>query len=180
MATERLLKVHQADDIFPAWCGTPVEDFLQYHNLRANQREYERAELLICACMDFRVSFTIPDKFAFIIRTPGANLIDNQFGLAAALTLADVRAVALVAHTDCAMTKVRESEERIVSGLIESGWDKNTAQKFYAEQADAHALTDPTDFAREQCRALRKKYNNVLFAPLLYDVTDGTLWQVKE
>jgi len=180
MTTDRLLEVRHSDDILREWQRTPIEDFLLYHNLGADQRDYERAELLICACMDFRVSFNIPDKFAYVIRTPGANLIDNQFGLVAALTLADVRAVALVAHTDCAMTKVKDSEERIVSGLIASGWDKNTAQKFFNERVDSHALTNPTDFVIRQCQTLRKQYTNVIFAPLVYNVADGKLWQVEE
>jgi len=180
MTSDRLLNVRHSDDILREWQRTPIVDFLQYHNLGADQRDYERAELLICACMDFRVSFNIPDKFAYIIRTPGANLIENQFGLVAALTLADVHAVALVAHTDCAMTKVRGSEERIVSGLFASGWDENTAQRFYAEQAGAHALTNPTDFVIRQCQTLRKQYTNVIFAPLVYDVADGKLWQARE
>ncbi len=180
MSSDKLKTVTKEDDISPELQGTPIASLLSSHNLGVVMREYERPELLICTCMDYRIKLNIPARYTFIIRTPGANLLDSEFGLATAVALGGIRAVAIIGHTDCAMTKITDDPDKFVEGLSQSGWSRQSAKEYFESQAPTHSFTDPVQLIINQCQLLRRRYTEILFAPLIYDVEDGKLYQVME
>ena len=68
------LPVSNADDILPEYRDTPVGRLLEYHNLGRGPAAVSRPELLIGMCMDSRKHLRIPNDFAFVLRTAGANM----------------------------------------------------------------------------------------------------------
>ena len=86
--------------------------------------------MLIGMCMDSRKSLRIPHDFAFVLRTAGANMRDNEFRISYAISVGGVRTIVLIAHTDCGMAKLDQSRERLVSGLMAAaGWAEARAVK---------------------------------------------------
>ena len=75
----KLIKIESKDDIFAEYRETPIGDLLEYHNLNSEYRIYDKAHLLIGMCMDNRKHLHIPENFAFIIRSGGANLRYSEF-----------------------------------------------------------------------------------------------------
>gem|GEM_PF-6915953 len=69
----RLCAVSERNQIFPEYRDTPIGLLLEYHNLGRNLDNCSQAQLLIGMCMDNRKTLRIPDNFAYIIRTGGAN-----------------------------------------------------------------------------------------------------------
>ena len=65
-------------------------------------------------CMDSRKSLRIPNDFAFVLRTAGANMRDNEFRISYAIAVGGVRTIVLIAHTDCGMAKLDQSHDRFV------------------------------------------------------------------
>jgi len=70
----KLYPLQGREDIPQAYLHTPIADFIAFHNFNEPLPSYKRAELLIGMCMDNRKVLRIPDNFAYIIRTGGANL----------------------------------------------------------------------------------------------------------
>ncbi len=180
MCTKRIICVNKSEDILSALRETPIAELLLSHNLGVQVRKYDRPKILICTCMDYRVKLKIPEKYAFIIRTPGANLVDSHFGLATAVAMRSIRAVAIMAHTDCAMTHIADKSEIFIEGLTQAGWGQEEAKTYFERQAPEHSIGDAIQIVIDQCQRLRKHYPNILFAPLLYKVEDGKLYQVTE
>ena len=103
---ERLAAVSKLDDILPEYFETPIGKLLKYHNLNHPYDTYDRAQLLIGMCMDNRKNLRIPDNFAFIIRTGGANLRYNEFKVSYAIAVGQVGYIALIGHNNCGMANV--------------------------------------------------------------------------
>ncbi|MBI4811048.1 MAG: carbonic anhydrase, partial [Ignavibacteriales bacterium] len=70
----RLISINSKSDIFHEYLSTPISDLVEYHNLSRPYDSYTNARLLVGMCMDNRKFLRIPDNFAYIIRTGGANL----------------------------------------------------------------------------------------------------------
>lgn len=70
----KLIRVDSTKDIPEAYRETPIGLLLEYHNLARPFSSYLKADLLIGMCMDNRKHLNIPDNFAYIIRSGGANL----------------------------------------------------------------------------------------------------------
>ena len=70
----RLISVSKVNDIPPEYRETPIGILFEYHNLNHPLDDYTKAHLLIGMCMDNRKRLRIPDNFAYIIRSGGANL----------------------------------------------------------------------------------------------------------
>ncbi|HEM48734.1 MAG TPA: carbonic anhydrase, partial [Caldithrix sp.] len=83
----RLAPVSDIDDIFPIYQNTPIGRLLEYHNLDRPDDKYDTAELLIGMCMDHRKKLNIPDNFAYIIRSGGANLRYSEFKISYAIAI---------------------------------------------------------------------------------------------
>jgi len=179
--TDLLRPVSTEADIPESWQGTPVADLLRYHNLGAPHRTYDRAELLIGMCMDHRKTLRIPDKFAYVLRTGGANLRRLEFKVSFAVAVGGVRAICLIGHSDCGMVNLDSKRQEFVDGLVQNGgWEADEANSHFDRHAPEFGISDAAGFVRSEADRLRTRYPNVRVAPLFYTVDDGRLNVVRE
>ena len=175
-----IIPVNYRDDILPEYRDTPVGLLLEYHNLGRAPGTSAKAELLIGMCMDSRKSLRIPNDFAFVLRTAGANMRDNEFRISYAISVGGVRTIVLIAHTDCGMARLEQRRELFVHGMVEAaGWDEARAAKHFAESAPKFGIRDEVDFVMHEANRLREIYPRITVVPLLYRVEDDLLYQLQ-
>jgi len=174
-----ILPVQTVDDILPVYRNTPVGDLLEYHNLGRPLNGVTRPELLIGMCMDSRKALRIPNDFAFVLRTAGANLRDNEFRISYAIAVGGVHTIVLIAHTDCGMARLDQRREQFIEGMVaKAGWDRTRAERHFAESAPKFGIRDEVDFVLQEAVRLCAIYPKIQVAPLLYRVEDDLLYQV--
>ena len=175
-----IIPVNYRDDILPEYRDTPVGLLLEYHNLGRAPGTSAKPELLIGMCMDSRKSLRIPNDFAFVLRTAGANMRDNEFRISYAISVGGVRTIVLIAHTDCGMARLEQRRELFVHGMVEAaGWDEARAAKHFAESAPKFGIRDEVDFVMHEANRLREIYPRITVVPLLYRVEDDLLYQLR-
>lgn len=176
-----LVPVGGASDIFPEYHGTAVGELLAYHNLGAPHRSHTEADVLIGMCMDHRLHLRIPANFAYVLRCAGANLGMLEFDVSFAIAVSGVRSVCLIGHDGCRMVDVASKRKAFVSGLVDNaGWDRNRAEKHFAEHASRYALEDVVEFVWYETMRLRDTYTGITVAPLVYSPEDGSLCQITD
>jgi carbonic anhydrase len=176
-----IIPVNYRDDILPEYRRTPVELLLEYHNLGRAIGTTSAPQMLIGMCMDSRKSLRIPNDFAFVLRTAGANMRDNEFRISYAISVGGVRTIVLIAHTDCGMAKLQVNRERFIRGLMDAaGWDEARARKHFEDSAPKFGIRDEVDFVLKEAARLRSIYPRIDIVPLLYRVEDDLLYQLKE
>jgi carbonic anhydrase len=177
----QIIPVNYREDILPEYRGTPVELLLEYHNLGRAMGSTPAPQMLIGMCMDSRKSLRIPNDFAFVLRTAGANMRDNEFRISYAISVGGVRTIVLIAHTDCGMAKLDANRDRFIQGLMEAaGWDEARAVKHFEVSAPKFGIRDEVDFVLKEAARLRSIYPRIDIVPLLYRVEDDLLYQLKE
>lgn len=177
----RLLPVSSVNDIQPQYRDTPIGRLLEYHNLDRPLETYTAASLLIGMCMDNRKSLRIPDNFAFIIRTGGANLRYSEFKVSYAIAVGGATAIALIGHTQCGMVNLTARKQQFIDGLIsQAGWDREMAEDHFTHFAPMFEIGNAIDFVLSESKRLRTRYPRILIAPLLYRVEDNLLYQLEE
>lgn len=176
----QIIPVNYRSDILPEYQGTPAGLLLEYHNLERALGSGNGQQLLIGMCMDSRKALRIPNDFAFVLRTAGANMRDNEFRISFAIAIGGVRTIVLIAHTDCGMTRVAGLHDEFVRGLTEhAGWDIERAEKHFADSVPKFAMTDEIEFVMREADRLRGLYPKITVVPLLYRVEDDLLYQLK-
>jgi carbonic anhydrase len=176
-----LIDIRSGSDIPERWRGTPVGALLRYHNLGAPVLgRAEKPELLIGMCMDSRKHLRMPDNFAFILRTGGANLRLAEFRVSYAIAVGGVRAIALIGHTNCGMSGLSARREQFVEGLVAAGWSRAAAEDHFARHAPQHEIGAEDEFILAETRRLREIYPKVAVAPLLYRVEDNSIAMLRE
>lgn len=179
MAT--LFSIQSMADIPQLYKNTAVAQLLAYHNLKNQHDHFDEAQLLVGTCMDFRIKLTIPEKFAFIIRTGGANLKHNEFHIAFALSVAKVKYMAIIGHTDCGMVNLKQNFSPFVNGLVNNaGWEEGNAERFFMHYAPHFEIGNPIDFSLKQVHYFRKRFPKITFVPMLYKVENGLLYLIEE
>src|SRR5690348_1411764 len=174
-----ILPVRQPDDVLPEYRGTPVGRLLEYHNLGAGPVAVSKPELLIGMCMDSRKHLRIPNDFAFVLRTAGANMRDNEFRISYAIAVGGVQTIVLIAHTDCGMAQLDRRREQFIEGMVaNAGWDRARAERHFAESAPKFGIRDEVEFVLQESARLRGIYPRIFVAPLLYRVEDDRLYQI--
>ncbi len=164
---ERLVKVDSKDDIFEQYRNTPISLLLEYHNLGVPFENYSSAQMLVGMCMDNRKYLHIPDNFAYIIRTGGGNLRYSEFKISYAIAIGGVKTVALIAHNHCGMVNLMSKREQFIEGLVnEAGWDRMDAEQHFMNFAPVFEIGNEIDFVLTETTRLRKRYPNILFAPI--------------
>ena len=177
----KLQPVSTLADIPSLLRGTPIGLLLEYHNLGREHEPYSSANLLIGMCMDNRKHLNIPDNFAFIIRSGGANLRYSEFKVSYAIAVGGVRALALIGHTQCGMVNLVARREQFVAGLVENaGWTRQAAEEHFHNFAPMFEINNETDFILSEVKRLRTRYPAILFAPMLYRVEDNRLYLIRE
>ncbi|MEW6736226.1 MAG: carbonic anhydrase, partial [Acidobacteriota bacterium] len=144
----RLIPVNSKTEILPEYRNTPVEQLLLYHNLaELLPKTTVHAELIIGMCMDHRKDLTIPNEFAYVLRTAGGNLRGCEFEISYAIAIGKVNTIALLAHTDCGMSHVMEKRTAFINGLIErAGCSSEAAANQFDKNAETYFIGDPVNF----------------------------------
>lgn len=178
---DRLLAIEKKSDILNQYQDTPIGKLIEYHNLNLTFNKYEKAELLIGMCMDNRKMLNIPDNFAFIIRTGGANLRYSEFKVSFAIAVGGVKHIALIGHTNCGMVNLISKKELFVKGLAENaGWTKEQADEHFYHFAPMFEIGNEIDFILSEVKRLRQRYPQIMIAPMIYKVEDNKLYFIKE
>jgi carbonic anhydrase len=178
---DHLLPVQTLDDIIPEFRQTPIGLLLEYHNLNKAFDTFEKAQLLIGMCMDNRKHLHMPDNFAFIIRSGGANLRYSEFKVSYAIAVGQVRHMALIGHNNCGMVNLISRKDEFVKGLVETaGWEKEKAEEHFMHFAPMFEIGSETDFILSETKRLRLRYPKIQIAPMLYLVEDNQLYFIKE
>ena len=177
----QIIPVNYRSDILPEYRGTPAGLLLEYHNLERALGSGPGRQLLIGMCMDSRKALRIPPDFAFVLRTAGANMRDNEFRISFAIAIGGVRTIVLIAHTDCGMTRVAGQHDEFVRGLVEhGGWDQARAEKHFSDSIGKFGIREEVEFVMREAERLRTLYPRVTVVPLLYRVEDDLLYQLKD
>ncbi|MBI3289613.1 MAG: carbonic anhydrase [Elusimicrobia bacterium] len=176
-----VIEVQSAADIPERWRATPIGALLRYHELGAPlPGRAEKPELLIGMCMDSRKHLRIPDNFAFILRTGGANLRLSEFRVSYAIAVGGVRSIALLGHTNCGMSGLSARREPFVAGLVDVGWAREAAQAHFDLHAPAHEIGVEGAFILAEAARLRALYPRVEVAPLLYRIENNSVGILRE
>jgi carbonic anhydrase len=180
-AGHTLVPVLAPGDIFPEYEGTPVQALLRYHNLGAPLPQTSgKPAILVGMCMDHRKDLTIPNEFAYMLRSAGGNLRDSGFEVSYAIAVGGVSAIALLGHSDCGMVHVTKKRDAFVRGLVErAGWGATAAGRHFDRFAPRYEIGDALAFTVAEAKRLRRRYPRVLVAPLFYSVEDDRLAQIR-
>jgi carbonic anhydrase len=177
----RLITVTDLQDIPGVYKDTPIGLLLEYHNLGRAQESYTKAQILIGMCMDNRKHLRIPDNFAFIIRTGGANLRYSEFKVSYAIAVGEIRAIALIGHTHCGMVNLMARRDLFIDGLVaNAGWDREWAEEHFMHFAPMFEIGNEVDFVLSEAKRLRLRYPKILVVPLMYRVEDNRLYLLRE
>jgi carbonic anhydrase len=179
---DNLIPVLRQGDIPAEYRNSPIGLFLEYHNLgRPFDESYTTAQLLIGMCMDSRKHLRIPDNFAFIIRSGGANLRYADFKVSYAIGVGRVQAIALVGHTNCGMCGLHNRREQFITGLVENaGWERQRAEDHFNAFAPIFEIGNEIDFVKEEAARLNRRYPKIPVLPMMYKLEDNRLYLLRE
>lgn len=141
-----------------------ISTLLASHNDGANFPAFEGARLAIVTCMDYRIRLRLPDNFAFVLRTGGANPSPVEPDLAFGVALTGIHALALIGHTDCAMVEPNPYVVNDLPALEEQ-------KRLYRSEIAALAIVDAPNFTRSEAARLAGRLG-LPVVPLLYRVED--------
>ncbi len=178
---EKLIAINSTADIFSEYRQTPIGLLLEYHNLNRSLDTVDKAQLLVGMCMDNRKHLRIPENFAFIIRSGGANLRYSEFKVSYAIGVGQVGHIALIGHNNCGMVNLISRKNEFIDGLVNSaGWDKAKAEEHFYHFAPMFEIGNEIDFILSETKRLRLRYPKIQIAPLFYLVEDNKLYFIKE
>lgn len=176
----QLIPVNKRGDILKTYIDTPIGDLIEYHNLDRKFDHYDEAKMVIGMCMDNRKEVRRPKRFAFVLRSGGANMRNSLFKISYAIAVANIQHMALIGHTNCAMVNLNERKELFVEGLMKNaGWTKRQALEHFEEFEPQFEIGDEVDFLIAEAKRLEEMYPKITFAPLLFKVEDGRIYQIK-
>ncbi|MBP9733500.1 MAG: carbonic anhydrase [Candidatus Omnitrophica bacterium] len=176
-----LLAVDKVKDIPKTYKNTPIGRLFEYHNLGRPYEVYTQAQMLVGMCMDNRKHLRMPDNFAFIIRTAGANLRYGEFKVSYAIGVGGAAHIALIGHTQCGMVGVATRKKAFVEGLMKrAGWEREQAEEHFSTFCMMHDIGDVQTFILSEVYRLRMKYPKIKIAPMIYRVEDNRLYLIRE
>ncbi|MBU1007182.1 MAG: carbonic anhydrase [Candidatus Omnitrophica bacterium] len=177
---DRLIAIQSKKDIPSKYRNTPIGLLFEYHNFRQPGKVYTSPQLLIGMCMDNRKHLHIPDNFAFIIRTGGANLRYSEFKVSYAISVGGVRHIVLIGHNQCGMVNLVSRREQFIQGLVEgAGWDRQAAEKHFNDFAPVFEIGNEIDFVLSEAKRLKTRYPKIEIVPLMYRIEDNLLYMTE-
>ena len=176
-----LIQIKSAKDILPQYQNTPIGNLLEYHNLNKPFDIIHTAQLLVGMCMDNRKHLNIPDNFAYIIRSGGANMRYSEFRVSYAIAVGGVKSIALIGHNNCGMVNLMGRKNEFINGLVQNaGWTKEEAEDHFYHYEPIHEIGNEIGFVGSEAKRLRLRYPKILIAPILYKVEDNLLYLIEE
>ena len=177
----RLVNISKPDDIFQEYRQTPIGLLLEYHNLNRPLDSFDKAQLLIGMCMDNRKHLHIPDNFAFIIRSGGANLRYSEFKVSYAIAVGQIRHIALIGHNNCGMVNLISRKDQFINGLVNNaGWNKEPAEEHFMNFAPMFEIGNEIDFVISEAKRLHLRYPKIIIVPMFYQIEDNRIYLIKE
>ncbi len=178
---KRLISINRISNIPAKYRATPIGRLLEYQNLGRPFKPYSQAQLLIGMCMDSRKLLRIPDNFAFVLRTGGANLRYSEFKVSYAIAVGGVSHIALITHDHCGMVNLPARKDLFVKGLVQKGgWKKKDAEEHFRNSSHLFEIGNETDFVLSEVKRLRLRYPKVTVAPMFYKLQDSQLFLLRE
>jgi carbonic anhydrase len=178
---DRIIPVNQISDIPSQYQNSPIQLLFEYHNLGRPFDVYQNANLLVGMCMDHRNHLTMPENFAYIIRTGGANLRYSEFKVSYAIGVGQVRHIVLIGHSNCGMVNLHGKKEKFIQGMIDNaGWTEEQAEIQFNNYAPLFELGNSIDFILQEAQRLRTRYPGVTVAPLYFIIGQKELYFIKE
>jgi carbonic anhydrase len=169
-------KIENQGDIPKEFLGTPIEGLIQYQNFSAPFQVYDKAQLLVAMCMDNRKQLRIPENFAYIIRTGGANLRYSEFKVSYAVSLGKLDYIVLIAHDKCGMVNLASKKDLFIEGLSRlENWNKEKAEEHFYNYAPIYEIEDEIEFIVNESKRLSQKYKGITVIPLYYTLEDNKL-----
>ncbi len=174
-------KIVKHSDIPAKLRGTPVEELILYQNFAAPHRDFSSAQLLIGMCMDNRKQLKIPENFAYIIRTGGANLRYSEFKVSYAIAVGRVDYIVLIAHDRCGMVNLASKMQPFIEGLSRlENWEAEKAKDHFLNYAPIYEIENETEFVLAESKRISEKYKGVTVVPLYYTLDDNKLSLIEE
>ena len=131
--------------------------------------------------MDNRKHLHIPDNFAFIIRSGGANLRYSEFKVSYAIAIGQIGHIALIGHNNCGMVNLISRRDQFITGLVNNaGWNKERAEEHFRNFAPMFEIGNEVDFVISEAIRLRLRYPKIIIAPMLYKIEDNRIYLIKE
>ena len=178
---EHLISITTKEEIPAEYRDTPIGLLLAYHNLKQPAETYSTAQLLIGMCMDHRKRLHIPEYFAYIIRTGGANLRYSEFKVSYAIAVGGIRSIALIGHNHCGMVNLISKKEQFIEGMVAgAGWERGWADEHFMQFAPMFEIGNEIHFTLSEAKRLRLRYPQIQIAPMLYRVEDNRLYLIKD
>ncbi|WP_372755834.1 carbonic anhydrase [Labilibaculum sp.] len=178
---DQLITIKSIEDILPEYRNTPIGLLLEFQNLNRLFTSYSEAQLLVGMCMDNRKHLHIPENFAYIIRSGGANLRYSEFKVSYAISVGKIKHIALIAHNNCGMVNLHARKNEFIQGLVSSaGWTAEKAEEHFTNFAPLFEIGNEIDFVVAEAKRLRLKYPKIIVAPLHYQVETNRISIVKE
>jgi carbonic anhydrase len=175
----KLIEVNSVQDILPEYKNTAISLLLEYHNLNRTFKNYDQAQILIGMCMDNRKNLWVPENFAFVIRSGGANLFFHEFQVSYAIGVGGVKCIALIGHNHCGMERLEEQKEEFIAGLVHNaGWKPENATSHFENLSPFFETGNTIEFLLCEVDRLRKRYPKVKVAPLYFHVETGKILQI--
>ena len=177
----RLIDVNSPKDIPKEYLNTPIGLLVEYQNRLRPHNAYACAQILVGMCMDNRKALDVPENFAYILRTGGANMRASGFKISYAIAVGGVRHIAIAGHNQCGMVNLMQRKEAFIQGLVEgAGWDREKAENHFLNLVPMFEIGHEIDFVLSEVRRLRAEYPKITIAPLLYRIEDNRLFFIEE
>lgn len=178
---KELVRVKDITDLYSKYRDTPIEKLFRYHNFEEPFKACNKASMLVGMCMDNRKQLTIPNNFAYIIRTGGGNLRFNEFKISYAVAMGGVKCIALIGHDHCGMVNLISKKEDFINGMVNNaGWTQKQAEEHFNSFAPMFEIENEVGFLNSEVKRLREKYPKILIAPLFYHIEDNLLYLMEE
>ncbi|MEW5894960.1 MAG: carbonic anhydrase [Candidatus Omnitrophota bacterium] len=177
----RIIPIVKKEDIPEEYRDTPIGLFLEYHNLDRPFDIYSEAQLLIGMCMDNRKHLHIPENFAYIIRSGGANMRYSEFKISYSIAVGQVSHIVLIAHNNCGMVNLVSRKEDFINGLItRAGWTREMAQEHFMNFAPLYEIDNEIGFIIGEKHRLSQKYPKIKIAAMYYRIEENQLYCIEE
>ncbi len=178
---DRLIEVNKPADIPKKYQGTPIGLLVEYQNHLRPHDSYASAQILVGMCMDNRKALEVPENFAYILRTGGANMRASGFKISYAISVGGVRHIVIAGHDHCGMVNLMQRKDAFIKGLVEgAGWDRQKAEDHFLNLVPMFEIGNEIDFVLSEVRRLRAEYPKIIIAPLLYHIENNLLCFIKE
>ena len=176
-----LIDVNRTADIPQKYRDSPIGLLVEYQNHIRPHDTYASAQILVGMCMDNRKAMEVPENFAYILRTGGANMRASGFKISYAIAVGGVRHIVIAGHDNCGMVNLMQRKEAFINGLVTgAGWDREKAENHFLNLVPMFEIGNEIDFVLSEVRRLRAEYPKIVIAPLLYRIEDNRLCFIRE